>query len=132
MYIGEYRNTTLQVLSSLAFSAWYEKPPIDRAGSGLFPYLPLMLYSCRCQIKTGYYEQKTFWSLRKYMLRSRRSIKTLLNVINVAYAAMKILPYADASFSKYRNLSPQELRSILDRQIQEQVFIYSLRSKLKF
>ena len=66
------------------------------------------------------------------MLRSRRSIKTLLNVINVAYVAMKILPYADASFSKYRNLSPQELRSILDRQIQEQVFIYSLRSKLKF
>ena len=60
------------------------------------------------------------------MLRSCRSIKTLLNVINVAYAAMKILPYADASFSKYRNLGPQELRSILDRQIQEQVFICSL------
>ena len=108
------------------FCAWYEKTPINQTGSDSFRYLPLMAYSIRWNIEVGYYEQKTFWSLRKYMVRSRKGIETLLNVINVAYAGMKLLPFADPAFNKYRDASPQELRATLGHQMREQVFISGL------
>ena len=47
---------------------------------------PLTLYSFRWNIEVGYYEQKTFLSLGKYMVRSKHNIETLLNLINIAYA----------------------------------------------
>ena len=53
------------------------------------------LYSFRWNIKTSYYEQKTFWSLCSYMVRSCKGIEMLVNLINICYCAMKILPYQD-------------------------------------
>ena len=46
----------------------------------------------------------------------------LINLINIAYCAMKILPYQDASFQKYQDKSVQEFRFVLSNQIREQVF----------
>ncbi|MEZ3473571.1 MAG: hypothetical protein K1W27_12310 [Lachnospiraceae bacterium] len=46
----------------------------------------------------------------------------LVNLINVAYCAMKILPYQDEAISKYRAESVQEFRFALSGQIREQVF----------
>ncbi len=46
----------------------------------------------------------------------------LVNLINVAYCAMKILPYQDETFSKYCTESVQEFRFALNGQIREQVF----------
>ena len=108
------------------FCADYEKAPINQTGSGQFEFLPYMLYSVRWNgTEVGYYEQKTFWGLRKYMLRSRNGIERMLNVINLAYTGMKLLPYIDADLSSFRDASPQEVRSTIGRQIREQVFIAS-------
>ncbi len=61
-------------------------------------YIPLFLYAFRWNIEVSYYEQKTFWSLCSYMVRSRKGIELLVNLINIAYCAMKLLPYQDAGF----------------------------------
>lgn len=46
----------------------------------------------------------------------------LVNLINIAYCAMKILPYQDKAFSKYRTKSVQEFRFALNKQIRKQIF----------
>ena len=56
------------------------------------------------------------------MVRSSKGIETLVNLINVAYWAMKILPYQDEAFSKYRSESVQEFRFVLSEEIRRQVF----------
>ena len=48
----------------------------------------LFLYSFRWNIETSYYEQKTFWSLCSYMVRSCKGIEMLVNLINICYCAM--------------------------------------------
>ena len=48
----------------------------------------LFCYSFRWNIEVSYYEQqKAFWSLCSYMVRSRKGIETLVNLINIAYCA---------------------------------------------
>ena len=56
------------------------------------------------------------------MVRSHKGIKMLINLINIAYCAMKILPYQDKVFSEYRTESVQEFRFALSVQIWEQIF----------
>ena len=46
----------------------------------------------------------------------------LVNLINISYCAMKILPYQDAAFKEYQDKSVQEFRFALSSQILEQVF----------
>lgn len=104
------------------FCAWQEKAPLNQTGSNWMKYIPLFLYSFRWNIEVSYYEQKTFWSLCSYMIRSRKGIEMLVNLINISYCAMKLLPYKEVSFSKYRNESVQELRFALSEQIRKQIF----------
>lgn len=104
------------------FCAWQEKSPLNQTGSTWMKYIPLFLYSFRWNIEVSYYEQKTFWSLCSYMIRSRKGIELLVNLINISYCAMKLLPYKEESFSKYRNESVQEFRFALSEQIRQQVF----------
>ena len=85
-------------------------------------YIPLFLYSFRWNIETSYYEQKTFWSLCSYMVRSCKGIEMLVNLINICYCAMKILPYRDEQFSEYRTKSVQEFRFELSQGIRSQIF----------
>lgn len=105
------------------FCAWQEKAPLNQTGSDRMKYIPLFCYSFRWNIEVSYYEQKTFWSLCNYMVRSRKGIETLVNLINLAYCAMKILPYQDEAFSKYRTESVQEFRFALSEQIRAEVFL---------
>ena len=49
-------------------------------------------------------------------------IEILVNLINITYSAMLLLPYQDEAFSEYRTESVQEFRFALSRQIREQVF----------
>ena len=86
-------------------------------------YIPLFLYSFRWNIETSYYEQKTFWSLCSYMVRSCKGIEMLVNLINICYCAMKILPYQDEQFSEYRTNSVQEFRFELSQGIRSQIFL---------
>ena len=86
-------------------------------------YIPLFLYSFRWNIETSYYEQKTFWSLCRYMVRSCKGIEMLVNLINICYCAMKILPYQDEQFSEYRTKGVQEFRFELSQGIRSQIFL---------
>lgn len=95
------------------------------------PYIPLFLYSFRCPIEVSYYEQKTFWSLCSYMVRSRKGIEMLVNLINIAYCGMKLLPYQDDTFSMYRNESVQDFCMSLNNRIREQVFFTTFVRKLE-
>ena len=86
-------------------------------------------------IEVGYYEQKTFWSLCSYMVRSCKGIEMLVNLINIAYCAMKLLPYQDEAFAEYRTKSVQEFRFALSEQIRKQVFytnfVYNIENTIK-
>ncbi len=70
----------------------------------------------------SYYAQKTFWSLCSYMVRSRKEIEMLVNLINISYCAMKLLPYQEELFAEFRNESVQEFRFALSEQIRAQIF----------
>ena len=87
-------------------------------------HLSFLLFcdSFRWKIEISYYEQKTFWSFCDYMVRSRKGIEMLVNLINISYCAMKILPYQDKYFSKYRTKSVQEFRFELSQKIRKQIF----------
>ncbi len=127
--------STIQPTNLHIASAWQEKEPINQTGVNSMNYIPLFLYSFRWNIEVSYYEQKTFWSLCSYMVRSRAAIEMIINLINIAYSCMKILPYMDISFSEFRNQSVQELRFFISNHIREQVFIaafvYSVENTLK-
>ena len=104
------------------FCAWQEKSPLNQTGSDRMKYIPLLLYSLRWNIETSYYEQKTFWSFCNYMVRSCKGIEMLVNLINISYCAMKILPYQNEHFSEYRTKSVQEFRFELSQGIRSQIF----------
>jgi len=108
------------------FCAWQEKSPLNRTGNDWMQYIPLFLYSFRWNIEVSYYEQKTFWSLCGYMVRSRKGIEMMFNLINISYCAMKLLPYKEETFSQYRNVSVQEFRFALSGQIRQQIFYVNL------
>ena len=69
------------------------------------------------------------------MIRSRKGIETMINLINISYSAMKILPYKNEAFSQYKNTSTQEVRLELSRKINEQVifagFVKNAETKIK-
>ncbi len=113
------------------FCAWQEKAPLNQTGSGWMPYIPLFLYSFRWNIEVSYYEQKSFWSLCAYMVRSRRGIEMLLNLVNISYCAMKLLPYMEDTFSQYRSWSVQEFRFAISEQIRRQIFYVNLVQRIE-
>ena len=104
------------------FCAWQEKSPLNQTGSSRMQFIPLFLYAFRWKIEVSYYEQKTFWSLCSYMVRSRKGIEMLVNLINISYCEMKLLPYREEIFYKYQSVSVQEFRFALSEQIRQQVF----------
>ena len=107
------------------FCAWQEKEPLNHTGSSWMEYIPLFLYSFRWNIETSYYEQKTFWSFCSYMVRSHKGIEMLVNLINISYCAMKLLPYQEEKFYEYRSESVQDFRFFISQKIQEQIFYTS-------
>ena len=110
---------------------WQEKVPLNQTGSGWMQDIPLFLYLIRWNIEVSYYEQKSFWSLCSYMVRSRKGIEMLVNLINISYCSMKLLPYLEDSFSQYRNYSVQEFHFALSSQIRQQVFYVNLLQNIE-
>ena len=104
------------------FCAWQEKVPLNQIGSDWMQYIPLFLYSFRWNIEVSYYEQKTFWSLCSYMVRSCKGIEMMVNLINISYCAMKLLPYVDKEFADYKDKSVQEIHFAISEGIREQIF----------
>ena len=83
----------------------------------------MKLYKLCWSIETNYYEQKTFWSIDKYMVRKHIGIERLLNMINIAHSMTKILLYIDNMFYEYRNMSAQEFRHELNELINKEIFL---------
>ena len=63
------------------------------------------------------------------MVRNKHSIETLLNLINVAYAAMRILPHKNNVFKDFIDSAPQEIRLFLSEQIITQLFLVLIGQK---
>ena len=95
-------------------------------------FLPLTIYSLRWEIETAYYEQKTFWALGDYRLRSKVGIERLINLLTLCYSAVKLLPYLSGDFCALQGLSPQQVRFTLGRLIRQEVFFASLTSRPEF
>lgn len=94
-------------------------------------YLPLACYMLRWNIETSYYENKTFWSLEGYRVRSREGIERLINLECMAYSAMTLLPYSDRYFSCYQSASAQETRSGIGQEIQASIIFSNFVEKLE-
>ena len=115
------------------FCAWQEKALLNQTGSSRMQYIPLLCYYFRWNIEVSNYEQKTFWSLCSYMVRSCKGIEMLVNLINTAYSAMKMLPYQEEAFSKYHNESVQEFRFALSEEIRRfyATFLQNVETDIK-
>ena len=61
-------------------------------------FTPLTIYALRWNIEIAYYEQKTFWALGDYRLRSKTGIERLLNLLTLCYSSTKILPFLSDNF----------------------------------
>ena len=109
--------------------AWQERKTLRDAPAAGMEYYPLKLYKLRWAIETNYYEQKTFWSLNAYRVRRQTGIEHMVNLVNLVHSSLKMLPYLDEHFAKYKNASPQELRNHLGWQIQREIFFDTLVSK---
>ena len=60
------------------------------------------------------------------MVRSCKGIEMMINLINITYCGMKLLPYQDEKFSDYRDKSVQDFRFALSEGIRQQVFFATL------
>lgn len=80
--------------------AWQEKVPFNQTGSSRMQYITMLYYYFRWNVEASSYEQKTFWSLCSYMVRSWKGIEMLVNLVNIAYCAMKILPYREEALRR--------------------------------
>lgn len=94
-------------------------------------YLPLAWYGLRWKIEVSYYEEKTFWSLEEYRIRSKQGMEHLVNLIFLSYSAMTLLPYSDETFSGYQSASTQETKYEIGQQIQATIIFYSFRKFLE-
>ena len=122
--VDEYKNLDL-IGNARSDSVMYDLPPQPTGKRGQPATHGKMLYAFRWPIEVSYYEQKTFWSLCSYMVRSRKGIEMLVNLIHISYCAMKLLPYQDEAFFKYQTESVQEFRFAPNEQIRQQIF-YSI------
>ena len=94
-------------------------------------YLPLSIYALRWNIEVAYYEQKSFWALGDYRLRSQSGIERLVNLLTLVYAAVKLLPYLSEDFCALRGASPQQARFAFGRSICQEVFFTSFVVRLE-
>ena len=85
-------------------------------------FLPLTVYSMRWSIEVSYYEQKKFWSLGAYMLRSKVGIERLTNLMTILYSFMTVLPFYDKTFSALSHNSPQQSRFVIGMTVWHELF----------
>ena len=94
-------------------------------------FLPLAIYDLRWNIEVSYYEQKTFWALGDYMLRSKTGIERLINLQTLTYASVQLLPWLSKDFSHLKGMSAQQSRFTLGKLINQRVFFAAFVSKLE-
>lgn len=111
--------------------AWQAKAPLNYTGKEWMLYIPFFLYSLRWPIEVCFYEQKTFWYLFSYMLRSKTGIELLVNLINISYCSMKIIPFQENEFNSYCFKSVQDFHFFLSEKIKRQIFLSDFSQNLE-
>ncbi|WP_070000811.1 hypothetical protein [Cellulosilyticum sp. I15G10I2] len=62
----------------------------------------------RWSIEVMFYQQKTFWSFGKYMVRSKVAIEKYAHLAGVTYALTTLLPFLHSDFWEWQFQSTQE------------------------
>ena len=106
-----------------------EKTLSQKLNAQILWLLPLYLYSFRWGIEIMFYEQKTFWSLGLYRIRSKEGIESFVNLSSLAYSCMCILPHLDERFSCLVHESPQTCKYLLGDAIRYELFLWRFDSK---
>ena len=101
--------------SALGKASFFAKAGID--------FLPLTIYAMRWSIEVAYYEQKKFWALGNYMLRSKIGIERLTNLLTLLYSFMTVLPFYDKTFSVLSHNSPQQSRFVIGMTVWHELFL---------
>ena len=104
---------------------WAEKSTIEPDRKSTWMEI---IFRCFCTRSSGILKQATMsrkpsGHFCSYMVRNCKGIEMLVNLINICYCAMKILPYQDEQFSEYRTKSVQEFRFELSQGIRSQIFL---------
>ncbi len=94
-------------------------------------YLPLTIYALRWNMEVSYYEQKTFWALGDYRLRSQDGMERLVNLLTLCYAFVKLLPYLTQDFCALKGMSAQQARFTLGRYIRQEVFLAAFAVRIE-
>ena len=77
-------------------------------------FLPLTIYTLHWNIETAHYEQKAFWALGDYRLRSKVGIERLVNLLTINEQIQQFDENMRLSRTKLLKLSTiQELLSVL-------------------
>ena len=86
-------------------------------------FVGLAAYGLRWMIETVYLEQKTWWGLCDYRLRSQAGFMTLINLNSVLYAITSMLPHLDENLASLVNLSIQERRARIGRTLDKKLIL---------
>jgi len=89
------------------------------------------IYKIRWNVEVIFYQQKTFWSLSKYMVRSKESIDTYVNLLGVAYSTVVLLPFINSNLSQYKFSSPQEIKYSISESLTHELIYDKLLKKLQ-
>ena len=98
-------------------------PKIPEAGRNRL--LPYSLYGFRWAIEVIFYEQKTFWSFGKYMVRSKNGIESYVNFLVIAYSGVQLLPFKQKKYTHLKAENSQVKKQLIGMAIQHEVFFYT-------
>ena len=87
------------------------------------------VYRNRWNIEVMFYQQKTFWSLETYMVRSKVGIEKYINLIGISYAMMVLIPFISDMHKEYKFCSVQEIKYAFSERIMNELFFSKI---LKF
>lgn len=88
-------------------------------------------YRMRWPIEVMFYQQKTFWSFGKYMVRSKVGIEKYAHLVGVTYTLTILLPFIYSDFSKYQFQSPQEIKYSFGARLHEELIMGNLLKTLQ-
>ncbi|MEG0353811.1 MAG: transposase [Cellulosilyticaceae bacterium] len=89
------------------------------------------VYRMRWSIEVMFYQEKTFWSFGKYMVRSKVGIEKYAHLVGVTYTLTILLPFLDSNFSEYQFQSPQEIKYSFGAKLYEELIMGNLLKTLQ-
>lgn len=92
-------------------------------------FLPLATYCLRWMVEVVYYEQKMFWGLQNYRLRSENGFITQINLNSVLYGLLSLIPFLDKRFEFMAELSVQERRFKVGEAIRHKFILATFAKK---